>query len=137
MPTGLNIKVSSLLPVTGVALELSLLDEDLWIQVRYVLVAVFTMELLRLVKLFKGDVDLDTLINHTSLDIVLCSLFKLVLVSKDLRLKPDFVQIIDVVHFFRSFTQIDVLQFTNMHESFTCKVELLVEKSLDTKFTPI
>ena len=103
MLASLDVKVGSLLPVVGVALELGLLDQDLGIQVRLVthlVFAVFTDELLSLSEFLEVREDFNSLVDHVSFDVVHCGFLKFTLVGQDLGLKPGLIKIVDVVHFF-------------------------------------
>ena len=81
---GLNVQVCCFSEVSRVPLELSLLDQDLWIQIRLVtctVFAMFTNEIFSFSELLKGSVDVYGLVNHFILNVVLCRLFELSLIG--------------------------------------------------------
>ena len=103
----LDVKVSGLLPVVGVAFELCLLDEDLGIEVglvTHLVFAVFTDELLSFSEFLEVREDFNSLVDHVTFDVVHCGFLEFTLVGQDLGLKPGLIKIVDVMHFFSCLT---------------------------------
>ena len=87
----LHIQVCSFLPVSRVAFELGLLDQDLGVQewlITCLILAMFANEFFSLSELFQRCIDFHRLVSHSSLHIIRRCLLELALIGKELGLEP-------------------------------------------------
>jgi hypothetical protein len=129
----LSEEFSSFLPLSSIAQVFSLLHENDWIT----LVTMFLNQVICLLELLQGSVQIDGLVNEGVFHKMSSCLFVLSLVSQDFSDEPLFIKCPHLIHLVSEVAKIDKFEVAYTYESFPCEREVFSEQRLNTEGTPV